>query len=57
MLIQETLESGLIKSYSDAGFMIKQVETGISYAEAIDVPNKYTYEETSEKIKREESEV
>lgn len=57
MLIQETLESGLIKSYSDAGFMIKQVETGVLYAEAIDVPNKYTYEETSEKIKREESEV
>lgn len=48
MLIQENLHvngTDLIKTYSDF-YMIKQVETGILYAEAIDVPDKYTYEET-----------
>lgn len=48
MLIQENIHvngTDLIKTYSDL-YMIKQVETGILYAEAIDVPDKYTYEET-----------
>lgn len=48
MLIQENLYvngTDLIKTYSDF-YMIKQVETGILYAEAIDVPDRYTYEET-----------
>lgn len=35
-----------IRTYSDAGMMIRQVETGILYAEAVDVPGRYTYEET-----------
>lgn len=48
MLIQENINvngADLVKTYSDL-YMIKQVETGILYAEAIDVPDKYTYEET-----------
>ena len=35
---------------------LKQVETGIEYAEAIDIiPCKYTYEETNKPIVQEES--
>ena len=48
MLIQENITvngTDLVKTYSEL-YMIKQVETGILYAEAIDVPGKYTYEET-----------
>jgi hypothetical protein len=51
MIIQEMiiLKSGreLVKTYSDM-YTIQQVETGIIYDEAIDVPGKYTYEETKE---------
>ena len=45
----------LYKTYSDEQYKIKQVETGNVYDEAIDVENaNYTYEETNEKIEREE---
>lgn len=38
----------LIRHYSDQGFKILQVETGILYEEAIDIlPCKYHYEETN----------
>lgn len=51
MIIQEnfTTEDGreLVKTYSDT-YTIRQVETGIIYIEAIDIPNRYTYEETEE---------
>lgn len=41
----------LYRTYSDEGFKIRQIETGIVYSEAIDVENApYTYEETDEKI-------
>lgn len=43
----------LIKTYSDENKYIIQVETGIKYDEAIDVPNKYTYVETEETIEEE----
>ena len=37
----------LYRTYSDSNLMIRQVETGDVYAEAIDVENAvYTYEET-----------
>lgn len=37
----------LYKTYSDAGYLIRQVETGTEYAEAIDVDGApYTYTET-----------
>ena len=38
MLVQEILTENpdLIKTYSDAGFLIQQIETGVYYEEAID---------------------
>lgn len=37
----------LIRTYSDAGFQIRQDQTGVVYSEAIDVENSgYTYTET-----------
>lgn len=45
----------LIKHYSDAGFMLLQVETGMKYSDPVDIiPCKYTYEETDEPIEKEE---
>ena len=39
----------LIRHFSDEGKMIRQVETGAIYSEAIDVvPCRYTYDETGE---------
>lgn len=56
MIVQETFRVSpdsweLVKTWSDAGFMIRQVETGAIYEEAIDIyPCPYTYEETDEPI-------
>jgi hypothetical protein len=56
MLIKEfftTRKDGvkLYRNYSDAGFYILQNETGVEYAEAIDVENApYTYTETDKLI-------
>lgn len=37
----------LYRTYSDEGYLILQVETGIQYEEAIDIENtSYTYKET-----------
>lgn len=50
MIIQENITVNgvdLIRTYSDT-YTIRQVETGIIYIEAIDIPNRYTYEETEE---------
>lgn len=47
MVIEESYSPTLVRHYSDAGMMIRQVETGILYSEAVDViPCRYTYEET-----------
>ena len=48
----EYVENGeRIRQYSDLGFKIRQIETGILYDEAVDVvPCRYTYEESSEPI-------
>ena len=36
-----------VRTYSDAGMMIRQVETGNLYSDAVDVvPCRYTYTET-----------
>lgn len=44
----------LIRHYSDAGFTVRQKETGNEYGEAIDrYPSKYTYEETDHPIEEE----
>ncbi len=41
----------LYRNYSDTNHYIKQIETGVEYAEAIDVENApYTYEETDKLI-------
>lgn len=41
----------LVKTRSDAGLKIRQVETGIVYDDAVDVmPCRYSYEETDEPI-------
>lgn len=56
MIKTEYLNDGtLIKHYSDAGFMLLQVETGAKYSDPVDlVPCRYTYEETNEYIEDEE---
>lgn len=47
----------LYKTYSDAGFYIRQNPTGAVYSEAIDVEDApYTYEETGEQIEIETNE-
>lgn len=47
----------LYKTYSDKGYLIKQVETGELYQEAIDIENApYTYEETDILIEEEVTE-
>ena len=44
----------LYRTYSDAGLMIVQNETGNTYAEAIDVENApYTYSESTEPVENE----
>ena len=41
----------LIRHYSDEGYLICQMDTGIEYIEAVDVyPCKYTYVETEHLI-------
>lgn len=52
MILTEYLNDGtLIKHYSDKGVMLLQVETGVKYADPVDlVPCRYTYEETDELI-------
>jgi hypothetical protein len=58
MIKTEYLKDGtLIKHYSDAGYMLLQNETGLKYADPIDVvPCAYTYTETTEPIEQEEPE-
>lgn len=43
-----------IRTWSDLGMMIRQIETGILYEDAVDVPGKYTYEETDIPIPKED---
>lgn len=51
MLRSETLIDGRIRHYSDIDMMIRQIETGLLYEDAVDVlPLHYSYEETSEPI-------
>lgn len=52
MIKTEILESGLVKTTSDTGKYLIQNETGVKYAEAIDVPNKYTYTESDEDVEK-----
>jgi hypothetical protein len=56
MILTEYLnDDTLIKHYSDKGVMLLQVETGVRYADPVDlVPCRYTYEETDELIEGED---
>lgn len=56
MIIVETVDEGTReKRYSDKDVMIKQIETGNLYEDAMDViPCKYTYEETDIPIEHHE---
>lgn len=56
MIKQEILKNGLIRTYSDENKYIIQNGTGIEYAEAIDVPNKFTYSESERVIEKVEEE-
>lgn len=59
MILTELLNNDtLIKHYSDKGVMLLQVETGLKYADPVDViPCRYTYEETDEYIETDEEEI
>ena len=48
MIIKERYKENLTLTYSDAGFKIRQVSTGIVYDDAVDVVDK-EYVETDEK--------
>lgn len=52
MILSELLQEGMvIRHWSDQAVMLRQVETGDLYADAVDVmPCRFTYEETSEPI-------
>ena len=52
MIVREPYEdTGLIRTYSDAGITILQEQTGIEYDGAVDVPSSpYTYVETELRI-------
>lgn len=56
MIRSEFIENGeRIRHFSDEGYKIMQVETGIIYDDAVDiVPCRYTYEETVIPIERQE---
>ena len=46
----------LYRTYSDAGYLIRQAETGAEYDEAIDIDGApYTYTETETRIPAEEA--
>lgn len=51
MIVEKQLSPTLVRHYSDRYKMIRQIETGIIYEDAVDiVPCRYTYEETDEPI-------
>lgn len=52
MILTEYLNDGtLIRHYSDAGYVLLQNETGVKYADPVDlVPCAYTYTETDEYV-------
>lgn len=58
MLVSEMLNENRIRYYSDEGYYIRQVETGVLYEDAAhDLPVQYTYEETDELIPVTEPEI
>lgn len=53
-MIKTEMIGNRVRTYSDAGMMIRQVETGITYDSAVDVLGKYTYTETDIPIQTQE---
>ena len=47
----------LTETYSDSGFKIRKIGTDEIYDKAIDIPNRYEYEETTELIEQEDEEL
>lgn len=53
MIVEQKINDTLVRHYSDAGLMIRQVETGTLYSDAVDVvPCRYTYEETDTPVEQ-----
>ena len=51
MLKSQFIEPDRVRYYSDEGYYIRQIETGILYEDAVhNLPCLYTYEETDELI-------
>ncbi len=60
MIKQETITINgreLTETYSDSGFKIRKIGTDEIYDKAIDIPNRYEYEETTELIEQENEEL
>lgn len=58
MVVEEILNDRLVRHYSNKGMMIKQVETGVEFDDAVDViPCRYTYEETETPIETTEEDI
>jgi len=46
-MVETDMPEPRIRHYSDKGMMIRQIETGVLYEDAVDyIPCAYTYEET-----------
>ena len=55
MIVYEDIDEICCRHYSDAGKMLRQVETGTLWPDAVDVkPCAFTYEETDEPVPDEE---
>lgn len=55
IVVEKIEEMNLEKRYSDKRVLIRQMETGAEYGEAVDIiPCPYTYEETNTPIDPEE---
>lgn len=53
MIIEQQINDTLVRHYSDAGVIIKQVETGTLYSDAVDVvPCRYSYQETDTPVEQ-----
>lgn len=53
-MIKTEMVEDRIRHYSDAGLMIRQIETGDLYEDAVDyIPCRFTYEETDVPIETE----
>jgi len=54
-VLEEQVSEMCVRHYSDKGFKLRQIETGIIYDDAVDViPCRYTYEETDEPLPEQE---